>query len=159
MFSRAWLEVVRISKSAMKLNFEPATQESSVAPVSGSLMLVTFAILTSLAVQFSFCLFTVLYSFCKQVCAKAGTARMAITSSAKIIESFLQQLVRQLMNFLLTQPGSRDEMLVYRPLHTAKVCFGGEPGETPRKRWGVIARTFRLQPGRLNKIVIVIRPY
>src|SRR5437879_7509168 len=97
MFSRAWLEVVRISKSARKLNVEPPMQDDSVAPVRGSRMFVTFAILTSLAVQFSFCFCTRLYSFCKQVCADADAARMAIASSAKIDESFLQQFVRQLI--------------------------------------------------------------
>src|SRR5207253_296237 len=98
MFSRAWLEVVRISKSARKLKCEPPMQEDNVRPVRGSRMLVTFAIRTSLAVQFSFCFCTRLYSFCKQVCADAVVARMATASSAKVNENFLQQFVRQLIN-------------------------------------------------------------
>src|SRR6266498_1794635 len=96
MFERELEELVTISKSAIKLKVEPPTQLVSGAPLR-SLMLVTFAILTSLAVQFSFCLFTTLYSSCKQVCANAGAASMAIASSAKINESFLQQLVGQLI--------------------------------------------------------------
>src|SRR5437868_12942641 len=72
MFSRAWLEVVTISKSARKSNGFPPTQDVKVEPVLGSRMFVTAAILTSLAVQFSFCFCTRLYSFSKQVCADAG---------------------------------------------------------------------------------------
>src|SRR6266542_2665167 len=98
MFSRAWAEVVTISKSAIKLNVAPELQEVRVLPLR-SLTFWTFAILASLAVQFSFCLFTKLYSFCKQVCPNAGTAITAITSSTATNGIFLQQLVRQLIIF------------------------------------------------------------
>src|ERR1043166_2794005 len=83
MFSRAWLEVVTISKSARKLKVEPLTQLVIAAPVIGSRTFVTFAILTSLAVQLSFCFWTLLYSSCKQVCADAGVAVM--TTAIKTI--------------------------------------------------------------------------
>src|SRR5579864_1823591 len=96
MFSRFALEVVLIVKSAIKLKGTPWKHVDSVLPVCGSRMLVTCAMLTSLAVQFSFCFCTKLYSFCKQTfCANAGTARIASASSTKT--NVLQQFVRQLI--------------------------------------------------------------
>src|SRR5258708_2448519 len=101
MFERELVELVTISKSARKLNVVPWKHVVSGLPLR-SLTLVTCATLTSLAVQFSFCLFPVaLNSSCKQVCANAGAARTATASSAKINENVLQQLVRQLIIFLL----------------------------------------------------------
>src|SRR6266446_4849658 len=82
MFSRDWLELVTILKSAMKLNVDPAMQVSSFRPVRGSRMFVTSAILTSLAVQLSFCFWTLLYSSCKQVCADEVAAKTPIANSA-----------------------------------------------------------------------------
>src|SRR5207247_2217394 len=92
MFSRGLSELVTISKSAIKVNLAPWMQDVSVAPVRGSLMLVTSAILTSLAVQFSAsdeavdpaaAPFPMLYSFCKQVCANAGAASVSVPSKLK----------------------------------------------------------------------------
>src|SRR5579864_3538605 len=95
MFSRDWDEVVLISKSAIKLNVPPSMHVVILLP-ERSVMLAIPAILTSLAVQFSFCFCTRLYSSCKQSCdANAGTARMAIASSTKT--NVLQQFVRQLI--------------------------------------------------------------
>src|SRR5438874_5712131 len=117
MFSRGLSELVTISKSAIKLKCPPWMQDVSVAPVRGSLMLVTSAILTSLAVQFSAsdeavdptaAPFPMLYSFCKQVlqlCADASAVSVSVakTLRAKAVhqnrKSFLPFL--KLINSLL----------------------------------------------------------
>src|SRR6266403_1783638 len=101
MFERELVELVTISKSAIKSNVAPWMHVVSGLPLR-SLMLTASATLTSFAVQFNFCLATLLYSSCKQVLpANAGAARMTIASSAKINENVLQQFVRQFITFLL----------------------------------------------------------
>src|SRR5438477_7569826 len=71
----------------------------SVLPLR-SLMLTASATRTSLAVQFSFCLATLLYSSCKQVLpANAGVAKMANASSANTNKNVLLQFVRQFIFF------------------------------------------------------------
>src|SRR5438874_2031710 len=93
MFERELVEVVTISKSAIKLKCVPWKQVVSGLPLR-SLMLTTFATLTSLAVQFSAsdCAvdpaaapFAMLYSFCKQLlfCANAGAASVSVPSKLK----------------------------------------------------------------------------
>src|SRR5882724_3137707 len=97
MFDREEVELVTILKSAIKLNVDPSKHVVSAEP-SRALVLTASATRTSLAVQFNFCLDTLLYSSCKQVLpANAGVAITAIASSAKINETFLQQFVRQLI--------------------------------------------------------------
>src|SRR6266849_2634582 len=90
MFDRELVELVTISKSARKLKVVPWKHVVSGLPAR-SLTPLTAATLTSLAVQFSASDWLVdpagaplkmLYSFCKQFCANAGGARMAIASSA-----------------------------------------------------------------------------
>jgi hypothetical protein len=80
-FDRVDFELVTILKSAMKSNVPPEVQLPKVWPVAGSLTLVTSAILTSFAVQFSKLEEAVLvgetpcemlYSFCMQL--RAGVA-------------------------------------------------------------------------------------
>src|SRR5690349_8196841 len=101
MFDRELVEDVTTLKSAMKSKCDPNTQLDKVPPVAGSLTLVTWAILTSLAVQFSLLDDAVLvaerpaamlYSFCIQVfCANAGKVRIAIASTMTSREIRLQQ--------------------------------------------------------------------
>src|SRR6266581_5113228 len=90
MLERELVELVTISKSAIKLKCVPWKQVVSGLPLR-SLMLTTFATLTSLAVQFSAsdCAvdpaaapFAMLYSFCKQLlfCANAGAASVSVPS-------------------------------------------------------------------------------
>src|SRR6266478_9016547 len=98
---RAFFEVVRISKSATKVNCAPWTQLFPVPPLM-IVVPVTAATLTSLAVQLRVTpgvLLNESYSSCIQVWPNAGAARMAIASSAKTNETFLQQLVRQIIFF------------------------------------------------------------
>src|SRR5438128_5038086 len=96
MFDRVLVAVVTTLKSAMKSNVDPSVQFTSVWPFAGSLTLETSAILTSLAVQFTWLLWAVLvaarpaaklYSFCKQVCgmvcADAGAASVSVPSKLK----------------------------------------------------------------------------
>src|SRR5712671_5729786 len=96
MFDRELVELVTISKSAIKSKVAPSMHVVRGAPLR-SLMLTACATRTSLAVQFSFCLATLLYSSCKQVLpANAGTARMASASNTQINETLLQH-VRKLI--------------------------------------------------------------
>ena len=93
MLERELVELVTISKSAIKLKCVPWKHVVSGLPLR-SLTPTTFATLTSLAVQFSAsdCAvdpaaapFAMLYSFCKQLlfCANAGAARTAIASTVQ----------------------------------------------------------------------------
>ena len=149
MFDRVLEEVVTTLKSAMKSKCDANTQLDSVAPVAGSLTLDTCVILTSLAVQFKELLWAVLvaerpaarlYSFCKQVfCANAGTARMAIASSAKINENVLQQCVLQFISSLL---GIRSSNGLWK-----SVGFQAELDEVARSGEGNDAYLIVLRPG------------
>src|SRR5437879_10491452 len=91
MFDRELVELVTISKSAIKLKLVPWSHVVFGVP-SRFLMLVASATRTSLAVQFSAsddavdpaaAPFAMLYSFCKQVCADAGAARVSVANKLK----------------------------------------------------------------------------
>src|SRR5438094_7617722 len=91
MFDRELVELVTISKSAIKLKLVPWSHVVFGVP-SRFLMLVASATRTSLAVQFSAsddavdpaaAPFAMLYSFCKQVCANAGAASVSVPSKLK----------------------------------------------------------------------------
>src|SRR5260370_18368681 len=100
MFDRELFEVVRISKSAVKLNICPARHLFPTPPTTFTFL--TAAMLTSFAVHTALPPPPAVNSSCKQLpWRNASAARMAIASSAKINEDFLQQLVRQLITFLL----------------------------------------------------------
>jgi hypothetical protein len=101
MLERVLFEVVTIVKSATKVNGDPWRQLFPVPPLM-MVVPVTAAMLTSLAVhtRVELLWLNALYASCIQrpFWPNAGAARMAIASSAKINESFLQQFVRQLIN-------------------------------------------------------------
>src|SRR5689334_19240144 len=99
MLERVLFEVVTTSKSAIKLNGCPARHLLPTPPMTWTFL--TAASCTSFAVHCSLPPPLAVYSSCKQFCANAGAARIATASNAKIKESFLQQSVRQLINFLL----------------------------------------------------------
>src|SRR5438045_7390579 len=99
MFDRVLVELVTILKSAMKLKVDPSKHVEKLLPLR-SLMLTASATRTSLAVQFSFCLATLLYSSCKQVlAANAGAAKMTIASTTHTNKNVLQQFVREFIYF------------------------------------------------------------
>src|SRR6266568_2448011 len=87
--------VVTTLKFAMKLKVVPSLQVDRGFPLR-SVTLLTAATLTSLAEQFSFCLFTWLYSSCKQVCANAVWASPKARPPAKRVRR--RNLPRQLGN-------------------------------------------------------------
>src|SRR5712692_8446075 len=85
MFDRELFEVVRISKSAVKLNDCPGMHLFPVPPLK-MLMLVlsTAATRTSLAVHWSVWVAPLaVNSFCKQFCADAGAAMTAIAKTVQ----------------------------------------------------------------------------
>src|SRR6266536_6551097 len=99
MFERVLFAVVTTSKSAIKLKGCPARHLFPTPPMTWTFL--TAASCTSFAVHCSLPPPLAVYSSCKQFCANAGAAMMAIARTAKTNENFLQQFIRQPMIFLL----------------------------------------------------------